>query len=219
MSMPAMVQEEIQPYGGLVVSEQSFRYLLWQRGSIQHLQRDRRAWMRAYVNGVADAYEGMRPFLPPTCSAILDIGAGLGGIDVFLTRHYVAAKQEPPLVILLDGEDDNPRMVRHKITFGSRKVALQFQRDNGVTKTDYIAPESLRVRKVDLVVSTGAWCFHFGPEHYLAYVLRCCNPGATIITDVRNDADQWLAHLLQYLEAVDIITVAEKRTRRVFRVK
>lgn len=207
------------PYGRLSISDTSFKYLVQQRGSLDHLRQDRRAWEDAYHDGIYKSMRGMLPHLPRRCVGILDVGAGLGGVDVLLTRYYAAEHSSVPLVVLLDGENDPPQMVRHATTFGNRKAALQFQRDNGVTNVDYVSPGQLRVRKVDLVVSTGAWCFHFGPELYLKYVLQCCSPNAVIILDVRSDKPMWLAHLLEHLNCVDIIAVEAKRTRRVFHVK
>jgi len=47
----------------------------------------------------AREYETIRPALPELCSTVLDIGCGVGGIDVLLHRHYAPAQ---PDFFLLD---------------------------------------------------------------------------------------------------------------------
>ena len=60
-----------------------------------HLRGDLRT---LYAQDVAGDFAQMRPFLPAHASATLDIGCGMAGIDVLLSRHY-----GDPVVNLLDG--------------------------------------------------------------------------------------------------------------------
>lgn len=197
-----------------VVSDDAFRYLRVHRGSLDHLKHDRRRWDRAYARQIRQSYESMLPHLPDRCASVLDVGSGLGGIDVLLRRHYAPE----PVVTLLDGEDDEPVVELHRRTFCSREAALAFQEANG-GRAQYRSPHNLLPLLVpaDLVVSTGAWCFHFEPSTYLEYVLENSAPGVTMILDVRNDKPSWLAYLLNHLDCVDVAAVERKRTRRVFK--
>ena len=199
----------------LRVSDEAFAYLVLQRGSLDHLKHDRSAWESAYRQAIDHSYQGMKPHLPRECRGILDVGAGLGGIDILLARHY----DHKPRVTLLDGEDDPPKMERHALTFGNRQVAMRFQQDNGCLNVDYLSPVNLRVRKVDLVVSTGAWCFHIPPDAYLSFVRQCCHPGATLITDVRNENPHWLKQLAAVFTPVAVVAVKDKRTRWVLHAR
>lgn len=196
-----------------MISDDAFRYLVVHRGSLDHLRGDRKAWELAYLEGIRSAYRDMVPFLPQDCSSILDVGAGLGGIDILLSRHYGGQ----PRVTLLDGWDDEPKLRLHRLTTSSAAVARRFHRDNGSVNFDYISPANLAVRPVDLVVSTGAWCFHFPPEEYVDFVADCMVPGGTLITDVRKDRFDWLGTLEKKFERVGKIVEKRKRDRMVFR--
>lgn len=198
----------------LRVSDEAFRYLVVHRGSLDHLRENRKAWEAAYLAGIRASYDGMAPFLPKDCSSILDVGAGLGGVDVLLSRHYGGKTK----VILLDGWDDEPSLRFHRMTTSSAEVARKFHADNGSVNFNYISPSRLVIQPVDLVVSTGAWCFHFPPEEYLDFVLACMTPRAVLITDVRKDRfSDWLKLLESKLKRIGKIFEKRKQARMVFR--
>lgn len=197
----------------LKISDEAFSYLKLHRGSIEHLARHRGHWEQAYRAGLEKSYLGMMYYLPIECSSILDIGAGLGGIDIILSRHYGGT----PKITLLDGEADAPKMELHRKTFGHREVARRFHKDNGQANFDYVSPQTeLTPRPVDLTISTGAWCFHFPPEEYLDFVMKCMRPGGVLITDVRKDKPQWLETLSKKLVFAGTIAEQKKRDRLVF---
>jgi hypothetical protein len=57
---------------------------------------------------------------------VLDVGSGLGGIDVLLNRHYLATAGNPLEVALLDGIDDMPEVSFHDRTYNDMAVAIDF---------------------------------------------------------------------------------------------
>jgi len=48
----------------------------------------RRRIRESYMRSIKEEYESISMVLPPVCKAVLDIGAGIGGIDIFISRHY-----------------------------------------------------------------------------------------------------------------------------------
>jgi len=198
----------------VIVSDEAFAYLSLQRGAISDLRGDRSAWEAAYQASLQADFEDLEPWLPMFCEAILDVGSGLGGIDLLLARHYVS-----PEVVLLDGFNDPAEHSRHDRTFSNASAALRFFEANGGPRPGFIDTdfrEAHDVDQFDLVVSLHAWCFHFPPEAYLDAVLGLCAPGARLILDVRNEKGDWLECLNHRLIPVGIARRAQKFTRRVY---
>lgn len=206
----------------IVVSDSQFDYLRLQKGSLFDLSSDRERWRAAYEQELLQTYTGMQKHLPDPCWGVLDIGSGLGGIDVLLTRHYGA--DGPPYIHLLDGESDAPRMRRHRETFNSMRVAREFLAANGVRPdriSYFTTATELLPRPYDLVLSLGAWCFHLPPDTYLPLLLRGggLHMDSVLIMDVRTGKPEYAEQLAQSLERVAVIREAPKYTRGVYRLK
>lgn len=207
--------------GSISVSDEQFEYLRLQKGSLFELSHDRERWQAAYEQELRQTYEGLRPHLPEPCWGVLDIGSGLGGIDVLLTRHY---RPDPPYIHLLDGEEDAPRMKLHRQTFNSMKVARAFLISNGV-RSDRISyfttATEVLPRPYDLVLSLGSWCFHYAPETYLPLLLSGggLHMDSVLIMDVRNGKREYTEQIAQALERTAVIKETAKYTRAVYRRK
>jgi SAM-dependent methyltransferase len=199
----------------LTISEEAFAYLKIQRGAISDLSTDRQAWEREYRRSLLADMGTMLLWLPERCAAVLDVGSGLGGIDILLSRHYGGR----PAIWLLDGHFDDPEVKAHNQTFNSMAVARAFLRDNGAmlkgTASGGDSPRGVAVH--DLVISLQAWCFHFPPAGYLSFVKSAMKPGATLILDVRRDRDDWRDELRGAFTEVGIAHSATKFERVVFR--
>lgn len=165
----------------MIVDDSHFAYLKLQRGAIADLAGDRAAWQAAYERSLRDDLNSMAHFLPEHCSSVLDVGSGLGGINAKLALRYGADLE----VNLLDGCSDPPVMKAHNQTFNDMLVAADFLQRNGV---QHIVGGQ---RPVDLIISLQAWCFHFAPALYLAFVKACCRQQTVLILDVRKDKPEW----------------------------
>lgn len=206
----------------LTISDEAFAYLKIQRGAISDISNDREAWERAYRRCLLADMGTMLPWLPERCGAILDVGSGLGGINILLSRHY-----GEPEIWLLDGEADEPVVKAHDQPFNDMDVAFRFLDSNDTAMTGYFnigATFEIGLRDLakaavglDLVISLQAWCFHFQPRGYLAFLKRSMSPGATLILDVRRDRDDWRDQLREAFTEVGIAHGATKFERVVFR--
>lgn len=172
--------------GGIRTFEQAWAYLVLQRGAISDMRADHEKWMEYYCDMLWSEYESIAPYLPEKCVSILDIGSGLGGIDILLNRHYGGKVH----ITLLDGVNDPPVMVQHAKTFNNMRVAETFLHANGVEYFDYIDAASQPPRATrfyDLVISLKSWCFHYSPKTYIPLVTDCTRVGeAKIIVDMRS---------------------------------
>lgn len=197
-----------------VISDEAFAYLSIQRGQISDLRDDRALWEEAYNRSVKDDFLQILPFLPERCSAILDIGSGLGGIDVLLAHYYGVNNVQ---VMLIDGHDDPPAVEEHGKTFSSARVARDFLQANGLKFIMLPHPQALCFeKKFDVILSLRSWCFHYPPSQYVEFVRRSMAPGASVFVDLRKARFEWFPELAPIGHAT-IIYENQKAERLVLR--
>lgn len=180
-----------------VIPGDAYPYLVAQRGALDDMRDEPELWAAKYLEVLQSEMRSIEPYLPPACDAVLDIGGGMGGIDVLLNEHYNGCH-----VTILDGIADPPRADKHDVTFSNKEVARNFLSSNGVESFDFIdanAPAPAASRFYDLIVSFKSWCFHLPPERYLALVLSCVIPKQTVlIIDVRAKNDRYYDVLCEH---------------------
>lgn len=175
----------------MIIKPKHFKYLYIQRGEVSDAYRGGfDAWQRAYEQSLEALVGNMAGALPQDCTAVLDVGGGLGGLGVVLSRRLPSAGYW-----VLDGADGRPEVRRHSEPFNSAAVGADFLRTNGLKSFGFYAPCDELDRKFDLVVSTAAWCFHIPPDEYLDRVRNALLPNATIILDVRRRRRDWISQL------------------------
>lgn len=147
-----------------------------------------------YEDDMWKEYQSLQRFLPHTCNSILDIGCGVAGIDVFLSKHY---KDNQPIFYLLDKTDIEDKVFydfKHRGAFyNSLDVAKATLIANGVQEKNVNAIEAADNNdinidsKIDLVISLISWGFHYPVATYLERVRELLNIGGSLIIDVRKD--------------------------------
>ena len=178
----------------LKVTEEAWPYLVAQRGALDDMREDQVKWVQHYRAAIESEFIAIRSYLPNACRTLLDVGAGMGGIDALLNWHYGGHVK----VILLDGIEDVPTVQKHNRTFNSMAIAERFLMANGV---EYFASvdandSGAQVGElVDVVVSFKSWCFHIEPKRYIDRVRLACHPGTQLFIDVRRGRDDWIAEL------------------------
>jgi SAM-dependent methyltransferase len=202
------------------VNPLAFKYLRLQKGKLEPLSRNMDQWLKAYRAALAADYTGIHSYLPKlqegVVGQVLDVGSGLGGIDILLYRHY----SNSIVPVLLDGWKDAPRMDLHRKTYNDMDVAERFHRDNGVVPVVGVDANMRPIIPLSypafLVISLGSWCFHYAPELYLEYVLANTTPEATIIVDVRKEKPEWKHAMDQAFNLKAVIHGAAKFDRCVY---
>jgi len=145
-----------------------------------------------YEEDLRGEYASIREFLPGRCSALLDIGCGVAGIDVFLARHY---QDQGPRICLLDRTRTETQVFygfKNKGAFyNSLEVARSLLVANGVASSAIQLVEAtdnndINVSgKVDLVISLISWGFHYPVETYLHKAHEVLTDAGRLIIDVR----------------------------------
>jgi hypothetical protein len=184
------------------VSDEAYKYLTVQVGEISELADSRAHWMMRYDTMLLQLAQDITPHLPGRVRNILDVGSGLGGIDILLSRYYGSR----PDIILLDGDNEVPKVYRHNMPFNSMRVAREFLKANGVNSIVTMTPETLKPRKVDLIVSFRAYAFHIRPLTYMDFVLNCAHHDTVLIFEVRRDKPEWREDLDRHFDHTVIQT-------------
>ena len=132
-----------------------------------------------YIVDVKSDYEDIKNFL--TGPYIVDIGAGMGGID-FLIKSY----NNNLNVTLLDGEeveDGEHYGFKENLKFYSNnQIAKNFFTDNNINATFLKADTSIIV-KCNTLISLNSWGFHYPLNRYTQFVQN--NRPQIIIIDIR----------------------------------
>lgn len=200
----------------MIVEKKHFTYLVNQHGRVAHERGDFAVWREAYESSLQAIMENIRPVLPRDCGSLLDIGSGLGGIDVALSNHY----RNQAHVCLLDGDETSPEVKWSFEPHNSMTVAFDFLHKNGVTNLSSLGPGNLdkwRGEPFDLVVSFAAYGFHIHPGNYLSDLQKVIHDETVIILDVRKRKEDWLRTFLETFGEPKVLERAEKYVRLAFR--
>ncbi len=150
---------------------------------------------QAFWKDMEQEYQMLSSSLPENVSSILDIGAGLGGVDVFLSRHFGHRVE----MHLLDKTAVDDSIHYHLHPVGSFYNSLSLAKDilvqNAVPESHvhlHEANDQFTIAistPVDIVVSLISWGFHYPVSIYLQEVNRILSPHGTLIIDVRKGSD------------------------------
>lgn len=172
-------------------------------------------FVEQYSEELQKTYEGFAQFLPnKKTPSVLDIGAGMGGIDVFIDRHYEGKAK----LLLLDkdgkapvinaGFHVDPKTFAHYCDFSA---AVDLLAINGVNNVDFydVKDGFFLEKKFDIVISLLSWGFHYPISSYAPKIAK----GGVIIADVRKDTDG--QKLLAGYGSVVVVHDAQKYRRLV----
>jgi SAM-dependent methyltransferase len=182
--------------------------------------RRRASLARLYHDDLQREYVQMAPFLPPTVGQVLDVGCGLGGIDLFLHRHY---RQGLNLVLLdREGRSGSFYGFRAQAAFyNSLDLTRALLCANGV-RNDHVSTFEVDrdgfpdQHAYDLVVSLLSWGFHYPVETYLERVLSSLSAGGVLIIDVRKGTDGERRLETAFGAPTRVIADADKHRRLAF---
>jgi SAM-dependent methyltransferase len=148
---------------------------------------------RLYQNDILEDYESIQAYLPADCRTLLDIGCGIGGIDILLYRHYAGVNNIQ--VYLLDRTQVDKSVYygyKPKGSFyNSLESACQFLTHNEIPR-ECIHPRQVAEdyhidvpEGIDLIVSLTSWGFHYPISTYLNQVYTLLRKGGRLILDIR----------------------------------
>lgn len=128
-------------------------------------------------------FNEMRPWLPDTVSAFLDIGCGTGAIAIHIARHYRTACAH-----LIEGSEDAAHGAWHtdgKPWRDVRGALAAFEKHCPEISVRAWPPDPNLTILCELIYSTCSWGHHYPIETYLGLATRSLRPGGTLIVDLR----------------------------------
>ena len=162
-----------------------------------------------YRQDMGAEFATLQEALPDSCAAILDIGCGVAGIDVWLERHY---GEQRPEFYLLDRTETSGRvyyLLRQRAAFyNSLDVARALLMSNGIPASRmHLIPATDQFdipvdgQQFELILSLLSWGFHFPVETYAPRVAELLADGGRVVLDVRHgtgglrELRRWFAHI------------------------
>lgn len=145
-----------------------------------------------YRKRIADEYNRLSPYLPSNIRALVDIGCGLGGIDIPICRfHHVES------VHLIDGDGRGQQKqlgysetvkAWSDVHFAVKMVSANNQ--NPHLAINHFYPASLP-RKIpcDCLISMKSWGHHYPISIYLEFVRQSLIFDGTLVVDIRKGTD------------------------------
>lgn len=147
----------------------------------------------------------MEKVIHPTSRFIMDIGSGIGGIDVLLYRHLKGKAR----IHLFDRD-----YVDNEVTYGfsdspsaynTSEGTESFMLQNGIPENHFKTMSILPKKgKYDVIMSLISCGFHYSVSVYLDWIKSHLDTAGIVILDVRKDTGQFEI-LEQNFRKVDII--------------
>ena len=150
----------------------------------------------------------IKKFLPKSIKNIMDIGCGLGVINVFLNEIY---RKKPSFYLLDKNRIDSKIMYGFSSNYESyndlnetRKILL----DNGLENSKinmFDVDKKINIeKKIDLVLSLKSMGYHYPFENYISLFGKCCTKDTTFIFDIFSN--QYKASFFKkYFDYVEVI--------------
>ncbi len=174
-----------------------------------------------YINKLNEEFQSIRPHLPESPDKILDIGCGIGGMELFLSHHYDEAKPEYYLLDKTEvSEDVYYQFYEDAAYYNSLEVAGKLLQENSVEEErinllDADKYDLFELSGVDICFSFLSWAFHYPLETYLDEVLHCLKPEGKLVLDLRKGTDA-LKECERYFEESEQINTDPKSSRYLF---
>lgn len=129
----------------------------------------------------------LEKFLPKRINNIMDIGCGLGLINIFINKFY----KEKPNFFLLDKNRIDKKIVygfsKNYESYNNLDETKKILLNNGLKKEQiniFDVDKKIHINKqMDLVISLKSMSYHYPFENYLKLFKSCCNKDTIFIFD------------------------------------
>ena len=144
---------------------------------------------RSYYKDILKDYESIKSVLPDECSRCLDIGCGIGGIDISLYNHY-NGNIKLDLIDYTGIDEDLHYGFRDKASiYNNLDLTAQFLGDNGVHNYSIYDATNWRFDKqYEIIISLLSCGFHYPIETYLNQIKK--HKAGVVILDIRKGTKQ-----------------------------
>lgn len=171
----------------------------------------------AFFSQMEKEYQEIKPFLPDECHSVLDIGCGLGTIDLFLKGHYKGKEVK----FFLADQDKIDSNIHYGFKgngsfYNSFSVAEDFLRQNGLENFKFIKSERGEhignIGRQDIIISLLSCGYHYPVWFYLDKVNELLSSNGAFIIDIRENTDG-IKHIKQIFPDIKVIRHENKAWR------
>jgi len=173
------------------VTPEIAEYIKLQRTEFQNLPNNKIG--KAYYTACLNDFNSFKEYLPNIpIQYILDIGAGVGGIDIFLYQQlgrnsyfYLIDKNKKDSKIIY-GYSDTPS------AYNNFQICSKFFKLNkfSVNRYSYIENFTIKNHKFEIILSLLSCGFHYPVTFYLDTILNKISDNGIVIFDIRKKTDQ-----------------------------
>lgn len=169
-----------------------------------------------YIKDMEAEYKDIVHYLPSKAKNILDIGCGVGGINILLFKHY--GTSDTVFYCLDKTQADN-------IYYGFKEKgayynSLEITRDflilNGIKNVHLLSANDSNAIETsetfDLIFSLISWGFHYPVETYLAQAYNHLKTGGHLIIDIRKKTNG-LDEIREKFQTTKLISETDKKIR------
>lgn len=154
--------------GGIIIPAECVPFIRYQRSRYSESKvPDVEEVKRRYSAHVLEDFENMKPHLPANVTSILEVGCGVGTLQVFLQRHFPNAT-----VQLLDGDtisrEGGAGYAPKSDVYNSRKITEAMLAANGAKVDRWHDIGTKELLEADLIVSLASWGYHYPLTTYRA---------------------------------------------------
>ena len=146
-----------------------------------------------YIKDMETEFKDIVNYLPSKATNILDIGCGIGGINVLLFKHYGAP--DTAFYCLDKTQTDNIYygFKEKGAYYNSLEITRDFLLLNGIRNVHMMSANDSNTIETpeifDLIFSLISWGFHYPVETYLAQAYDHLHMGGHLIMDIRKDTN------------------------------
>ena len=163
-------------------------------------------------------FETFKKYLPNSVENIMDIGCGLGIINIYLNEFF----EKKPVFFLLD-----KNRVDRKIKYGfssnyesyndlneTKNILLENNIDTSCMYLFDVEKQFVITKKMDLVISLKSMGYHYPINTYIELLRNCCTKDTVFIFDIGDNQydENYLRTIFQ-----DIKIIYEEKTNNVLR--
>jgi len=173
---------------------------------------------KRFYDDMNNEFDEIQKFLPKSAENILDIGCGIGAIDIFLNKYYNNLSK----FHLVD-----KNYISKKIVYGFSRSETEGYNNLYTTKNFLLAnkvdekniciydidKDKLSEINYDLVISLVSWCYHYPLETYLSYLRQSTHNKTIFIIDI---AEEFISidYIKNYFNKIEVIKKYSKKHRQ-----
>lgn len=198
-----------------LINDEMLKYILLQR---THYKTDKLYDVSSlYYQDVLNNFNDFSYIIPKNCKNVIDIGCGIGGINVIINKNFPGCNFH---LVDRNGKDDN-------VYYGYKEEASKYNNlsltrtfliENGI-KDEHIFTYDIEknewideTNKFDLIMSILSWGFHYPISTYINKIIKLMNENSILVLDIRIKT-KGIEELKEYFNNVNIIKRYQKFER------